>query len=161
MALSGWKAPTSTFPLPGGDSITVRAFSVEQLVDLVLEDKEALVAVFQKITGRDDVQAVAEKIEAGEAAPSVADIGIKDVAGDMLTTAPKLVAKIIAWAAREPEAVGEAAELPFPTQTELLVEIGRLTFETTAPGKFLEAVITLAQSANTGLAVASRTQSSR
>lgn len=162
MALKGWILPASTFDLPGGGDITVRGLSVDQVAALVREDQQALVAVFDRIMKRDDIKAMAEQVAEGDTPDvDVADLGMTDVASELLTTAPRLVAKIIAWAAHEPDAVDEAAQLPFPTQLEILVEIGRRTFETTAPGKFMETVIALTQSANTGLAAAQTVRAKR
>ncbi|WP_299315741.1 hypothetical protein, partial [uncultured Halomonas sp.] len=148
MALKGWTQPATSFDLPGGGSVAVRGLSVDMVAALVKEDREVLVGLFGKITGRDDIKAAAEKLAAGEedVELDVQDVGMGEVAVTALEQAPGLCAKVIAWAAGEPEAITEAAALPGPTQLERRVEVGRLTLQTTSPGKFLEAVITLAKS---------------
>lgn len=155
MSLKEWSIPKTSFPLPGGGEIAVRGVSVELVEALVREEREALVGVFDKVMGRADVKALAEQVSKGEeVSVDVADLGAGDMALVTLQAAPRLVAKIIAWAADEPDAVDVAAQIPFPTQLELLVEIGRLTFETTAPGKFMETVVSLIRSARLGVSAA-------
>lgn len=155
MALKDWTLPTSTIALPGGE-IAVRGLSVDAVAALVRDDRAAILAAFDQITGKANVQQLAAAADAGEETPDVdlAELGMGDAAASLLQAAPGLVAKIIAWAADEPDAVEQARQIPMPLQLEILVEIGRLTFEMTSPGKFLETVITLARSANTGLAAA-------
>lgn len=153
MALKGWTLPSSTFDLPGGGSFAVRGLSVDQVAALVREDRETLIRVFDQVTGREDVQQAAEAAASGEEMPEppTEDSGMQQVVMDLLDVAPTLAAKIIAWAAGEPDAVEEARQIPAPTQLEILVEIGRLTFATTSPGKFMETVTVLARSANQGM----------
>src|SRR5690554_1382401 len=153
MALKGWTQPATSFRLPGGGDLAVRGLSVDMVAALVREDRPALVALFDKVMNREDLAAAAEKLAAGEEGADLplGEIGMGDVATAALEQAPGLCAKVIAWAAGEPEALQEARDLPFPLQFEILVEVGRLTFEGTTPGKFLETVIALMRSANTGL----------
>jgi len=158
MALKDWSLPTSSFPLPGGGEIAVRGVSAEQVAALVREDRDTLRAIYAQVTDRDDVQQVAQAVETGEETPDVAGLDMPDVANELLNTAPQLVAKVIAWAAGEPDQVEAARQIPMPSQLEILVEIGRLTFETTSPGKFLEAVIAIARAGNAGLASARQIQ---
>ncbi len=153
MALKDWTQPSTPFELPGGGTVAVRGLSVDQVAALVRDDRAALVAAFERLMNRDDIKQAAAQVEAGEETPDV-DIDYGNVASEMLTQAPRLVAKVIAWAAHEPEAAEQAGQIPFPTQLAMLVEIGRLTFEKTSPEAFLEAVITMARSANLGVTAA-------
>lgn len=160
MALKEWSIPTTSFDLPGGGSMAVRGLSVEQVVALVREDRDTLTSAFDALTSREDIAAAADAMAKGEPAPEIDnDINVGDVAGNLLETAPRLVAKIIAWSAGEHDAVEQAASLPFPLQFDLLIEIGRLTFETTSPKKFMETVITLLGSANKSMAMAKAARS--
>ncbi len=159
MALKDWTSPSTTYELPGGGTVAVRGLSVDQVAALVREDRDTLVAAFDRLMARDDVKAVAAQVEADEGAEAPAvDLDYAHLATELLGQAPRLVAKLIAWAAREPEAIEQALQLPFPTQLELLVEIGRLTFEKTTPEAFLEAVITVARSANAGMTAARKSR---
>lgn len=151
MALKGWILPTTTFDLPGGGTVAVRGLSVDQVAALVRDDREALTRVFEQVTGREDVQRAAEAATTGgEEMPEAPteDPGMQQVVMDLLDVSPGLAAKVIAWSAGEPDAVDEALQIPAPTQLEILVEIGRLTFATTSPGKFMETVMALARGAN-------------
>lgn len=160
MSLKEWSIPTTSFDLPGGGDIAVRGLSVEQVVALVREDRDTLTSAFEAFTARDDIAAAAKAMAEGEPAPEIdEDIAVGDVASGLLETAPRLVAKIIAWAAGEHDAVEQAARLPFPLQLDILIEVGRLTFETTSPKKFMETVITLLGSANRSMAMAKAARS--
>lgn len=155
MALKGWSQPATTFDLPGGGSVSVRGLSVDMVAALVRQDREALESLFQQVTQRPGAREAAEKLQKGEEVdPPTEDLDTGDVVAAALEHAPGLCAKVIAWAAGEPEAEKEARDLPFPTQFDILVEIGRLTFEVTPMGKFLEAVVALARNANTGMQAA-------
>lgn len=157
MALKGWTQPATTFVLPGGGDVAVRGLSVDLVAALVREDRATLETLFAEVTGKPEVKEAAQALQEGEDAElPMADLGVSDVVSTALEHAPGLCAKVIAWSAGEPDAVEEARRIPFPTQFEMLVEIGRLTFEVTPMGKFLEAVIALTRSANVGTEMAKR-----
>lgn len=155
MALKGWTQPATTFDLPGGGSVAVRGLSVDIVAALVREDRTTLESLFSQVTQRKDIREAAEALQAGEEAEMPLEaLDTGDVVAAALEHAPWLCAKVIAWSAGEPDEINTARQLPFPTQFDILVEIGRLTFEVTPVGKFLEAVIALTRSANTGAAMA-------
>lgn len=152
MALKEWSTPKTSFDLPGGGDLAVQGLSVDQVSALVREDRETLTAVFEAFTGREDIAAAAKAMSEGEPAPEMdEDVDAGDMITMLLDTAPDMAAKVIAWAAGEPDAVEQARRLPFPLQFDILVEVGRLTFETTSPKKFMETVVNLLGATNSAM----------
>jgi hypothetical protein len=102
-----------------GTDLSVRGLSFHDLSRLVVDHRADFVAVMEQIQGSDAA-------EMGGLVQSIA------------STAPALVAKVIALACDEPDLAEAAASIPMPVQLELVLAIGELTF--TEPGalpKFL------------------------
>lgn len=116
MGLKELKFPEATIKTPGGD-ITVRGLSLRDITELVRRHKAAFEGLFNDVTsGKADLDSLTN--------------------GDTLIamlaqTAPELAAEVIAAGAGDGgdlEAIEVAKSLPFPTQVELLEQIGLLTF---------------------------------
>lgn len=115
MGLKDLQLPRDTVEIPGGASFSVRGLSYVDLTQLLGKHGAVLSEFFQVIAGG-DTQAMAE------------DFGL--LAGRVVMEAPALAADVIALASDEPDAFEVVLRLPFPTQTEALSKIGKLTFAT-------------------------------
>ncbi len=124
----------------GSEIATVRGLSLNDIVGLVLINKDAMEGLFQQFNGR--------------APDSITDADINGVGISMIENAPTLVAQIIADAtdAYADYQVTEGEESPIsvimgmPTglQIHFLEKIGRLTFEKGgSPKKLLAQVLKL------------------
>lgn len=136
MALKDIPVPTQKVTVRG-EEVTLRGLSARDVLTLLLEhreDMDALVAQAQDV-GTDEAMANAESMVLG-----------------LLRDAPELVAKAIALAADEPDAAEVVARLALPDQLELIMAVGRLTFEE-AGGvkKFLENVVVVMRASRTTL----------
>ncbi|HJV26860.1 MAG TPA: hypothetical protein VJ673_14320 [Aromatoleum sp.] len=99
MSLQNFVIPTTTIPTAGGN-ITVRGLGVDDLSTLIR-------------THGDDVAPLLD-----------GELNIDTLA----TTAPAMVADVIALAADAPEAAPTAARMPIAIQSRLLTEVFKLTF---------------------------------
>lgn len=132
MPLAGYKSPSRTVSLGGGQSCEVRGLSFDDFAALLrthLPDLEAIFDLFTNIEG-------------------VSRDQFDNVAATLIAQAPGLVANVIALAAGEGDA-SDAERLPGPIQLNLLNEIGDLTF-TEAGGvkKFMEMIAALLKQTN-------------
>jgi len=111
-----------------GTTLSVRGLSFHDLSRLVVDHRADFIAVMEQIQA-------SEAAEMGGLVQSIA------------STAPALVAKVIALACDEPDLVDAAATLPAPVQLEVVLAVGHLTF--TEPGalpKFLAGLTSLLSS---------------
>ena len=109
MALRDYSPQTVTVNLPGSNSFAVAGLSLSDLTSLLSEH-------------RADFLAAVALFEEHKADPA-------NFALDAIKILPELVAKAVARAAGEPDAVRVVASLPAPILLEAVMAIGRLTFE--------------------------------
>lgn len=112
MTLANYKAPSREMVL-GDTSIHLVGLSLEHITILVREHLS-------------DLEAIVEIISGGESLDQIQDF--KNVAFSLVTQAPGLAANIIAIAANEPDQAEAVMRIPAPTQIEILLAIGDLTF---------------------------------
>ena len=131
MGLKDIQIPTEEVTIRG-QAITLRGLGFSDVAYLIHIHSETLNTFVAK--AQTELEA-----EGGE---SAADVG--SLLSDALATAPELAADVIALAADEPDAADTVRKLAAPTQLDMLMKIGRLTFEE-AGGvkKFAENVIVL------------------
>lgn len=124
MSLKDLKLPQAVVEIPGG-SFAVRGLSPAEIEHLVREHRATLGALFDQFktqAGSED-----DMIEAG---------------AGLLMEAPELMARIIALAADEPDAVEFALKLPTAVQLAALGKIAGLTFSVEGDlGKLLATVV--------------------
>jgi len=126
MALKNILIPTQEFVVRG-ETIKVRGLSFADIAYLIGEHK-------------DDLEEIVRR--AREGASSGEDMS--GMVAGLIREMPDLAAKIVACAADEPEAADVVKRLPFPTLLEILMAVGRLTFEETGGvKKFAENVIAI------------------
>lgn len=144
MALSNIVVPSREVYLENADCFTVRGLCFEDTAILLQEHGGELNGMFQSYISDGGVD--------------LDRIDMADLAPKMVKTAPKIVAKVIALAADEPNQDKVVRNLPFPVQVEALQHVGELTF--TSPGsakKTLETIINMMQA--TGSVVSDLTTS--
>ena len=124
----------------GSEIATVRGLSLNDIVGLVLINKDAMEGLFQQFNGR--------------APDSITDADINGVGISMIENAPTLVAQIIADATDayadyqvtegEDSPISVIMGMPTGLQIHFLEKIGRLTFEKGgSPKKLLAQVLKL------------------
>lgn len=174
MGLKSLKLPTETQQIPGSDEpVTLHGITLPDLTQLVLHHGPAMRTVFDKMTsavrneepkeplGEPDVdKAVASamgKAPVAEAEPAAEEgFDTTFLVEAMIRISPKLVGEVIALSAREPDAVEEASQLPFPVMLEALEKVFRVTFATEGGVKsFAETVIRVANSLTAAMATTS------
>lgn len=108
----------------GAQSLTLYGLEGLHLALLVQEHREALAAVYASvIAGEVTAQSVPQVLET------------------LLDEAPRLVAAVIAFGCREPDAMLQAAALPIGTQIEAVEKIVRLTLAGDPGGKKALAIV--------------------
>jgi hypothetical protein len=128
-----------TIVTPAGD-FTVRGLNFDDISTLVRLNFEALSAVFAN--AKMDAKGEIKDLKLNNTAA---------LAGSLATSAPQVVAQIIALGADEDD-LSEVAKIPFPNQLEALEAIGKLTFATEgSPKKVLETVIRIVNGATSTL----------
>ncbi|PZR90340.1 MAG: hypothetical protein DI537_19180 [Stutzerimonas stutzeri] len=126
-------AQTSTIRFVGGE-ISVRGLSVPDLSILVQTHRDTAKELYERFTGIRKEDAI-----------TIEHAGT--IASELITTAPAIVAHVIALAADVPDQFEEVVHLPIDVQAKALEDIARLTFamEGGATG-FLETLTRLAAS---------------
>lgn len=133
MALRDYTQPSRTLTIPGGD-FTVKGLSFNVLAGLFTDAKDEMMEAMGMYDGM---------ASSGEVTNEALGLAL-------VKQFPKLVAKVIAYAADEPESEEQAAKLPLPIQLDALVTISDLTFsEPDALKKFIGQVMSLIQKAKT------------
>lgn len=111
MSLAQYQPPSRDVPL-GDTTLHLEGLSLEHVAILVREHLPDLEALFEVFT----------------------NAGVKDaedfkkVAFALVTQAPGFAANLIALSAGEPDAAENAMRIPAPTQVDLILAIGDLTF---------------------------------
>lgn len=132
MTLASYVAPIARVELPEGGEFVVRGLGLNDVISLVLEQKDALEQAFDFAENNN--------LHIGQVN---SDVGMK-----LLTELPTLAGKLVALAAREPDAWVQFLDLPAPTQLDALEKVARLTFKDAAGFKaFVGKVIAAVQSA--------------
>lgn len=111
MSLANYKPPSRDVPL-GDTTLHLEGLSLEHVAILVREHLPDLEALFE--------------VFAGAGTQTVEDF--QRIAFALVTQAPGFAANLIALAAGEPKAAENAMRIPAPTQVDLIVAIGDLTF---------------------------------
>lgn len=119
-SLSGYQIPRTDVKVSGGQAITVRGLSVNDLVEILRDHSSVLDRLYQThIVNSNDVPPAAH------------------LARTLMTEAPTVVSKIIALANDEPECWEIVGQMPGLDQINCLVEVGLLTFHSEAEVKKL------------------------
>ncbi len=130
MPLSDYVIPTRKIILPGDGSFFVRGMSLEDISFITSRHLHQLVELFEKIKQ--------EVPEGKDKKPE----DINQIIRTAITTAPEAVATIIALAADEPEQTEMVSRLPVSIQTEAIMAVVEMTFESEAHmGKFMQAIV--------------------
>ena len=136
MGLSHLKAQVATVNSPGG-KITVRGFSLDDVIAVVGRHQAVLSELFAKIRSNSD-----------------GSFSLDDSMGlatTLFAAAPNAAVEIIAAAADEPD-VELARKLAFPIQIEILEACAKLTFATAGSAKkVLETIIRVANGATAAI----------
>lgn len=98
----------------GGQELVFHGLSFYALTGIIKRHRDELDKLFKM--GQ-------EAVEADE------DFSIADMAFDVLTDSPQLVASIIAYSAKDPDSASVMLDIPFPDQLEIIEQIATLTFE--------------------------------
>jgi hypothetical protein len=117
---------TETVEFPGGE-IAVRGLSFPDLAKLVDVNRETLIPLFDKYSGRAPEKLVLEDSSA--------------IILDVLTAAPSAVAHIISMAADAEDQFNQIVQIPVGAQIEIIAKIGELTFKTSGGAKNLAAIV--------------------
>jgi hypothetical protein len=126
---------TETVSFPGGD-ITVRGLSFPDLAQIIDVNRDALVPLFDKYSGRKPEKLIGE------------DVG--SIVIDVIAAAPTAVTHIIALAADASDQFNQIAQIPIGAQIEILSKVGELTFKTSGGlGNLAKVVEKLVRSAAT------------
>lgn len=129
MGLKDLQLPREVVEIPGGGSFSVRGLSYVDLTHLLGKHGAVLSEFFQAVVN-------------GGTTVSAEDFGF--MAGNLVMQAPAIAADVICLAADEPDAFETVLTLPFPTQTDALSKIGKLTFATEEDvKKFLQTAKTI------------------
>lgn len=132
MSLASYQPPSRKVPL-GDTTLRLEGLSLEHFAILVREHLP-------------DLDALAE-LFAGGSVQSTQDF--QKVALAIVTQAPGFAANVIALSAGEPDQAENAMRIPAPTQIDMLVTIGDLTFtEVGGVKKAVETVAALLQAMN-------------
>lgn len=116
MALANYVVPLERIELPDGGEFVVRGLALNDVMMLVLEQKDSLEHAFNFVEKNN--------LHLGQVN---GDIGLK-----LLRDLPTLAAKLVALAAREPEEFEKVGNLPAPVQLDALEKVARLTFKDAA-----------------------------
>lgn len=111
MGLKDLQLPTSIVEIPGG-SFTVRGLSTVELELLLREHRATFTAMFDQL----------KEVGGG------VDDNTFSLAAELLSSAPELMARIICFAADEPDAIEFALKLTPAIQLKALMRIAALTF---------------------------------
>ena len=110
-----YKQPTVDIPLPGGGVMPVRGLTFEDISALVTGHLVAITALTERWQAtKGDV---------------FANTNVQAFVIQMATSAPEVVAEIIAFGADSPEDIAVAARLPIAVQIAALGEIVRLSVD--------------------------------
>lgn len=98
----------------GDNEVVVRGLSLNDIVQLMVVNRDAVEAMFGEFAGRDPEQ--------------IKDTEITEVAMNLIETAPAMVAHIIALAADATDEFDNIMKLPVGMQMDALEKVGGLTF---------------------------------
>lgn len=133
MALRDYTQPTKTVEFPGG-SFVVKGLSFNTLAALFTDAKDEMMEAMGLYDGM---------ASSGEVTNEALGLAL-------IQQFPKVVAKLIAYGAGEPDAEEQAGKLPVPVQMDALMALSDLTFaEPDALKKFVGQVTSLIQKAKT------------
>lgn len=127
MGLKNLVIPEVAIKVPGNEDLVVRGLGIDSVMFLVRHHRETLEALFEKTRDGEIDVANAERF-----------------AIEMISASGVLCGMIIACAAGEPDEWQKAMQLPVTIQTEVLYQIGVLTFA--AEGgveKFMQTVVSV------------------
>ena len=121
MSLANLQLRNATVPYLGANdemhNITLYGLSANSVAGLILSQLGSIEQVFNLVE------------EAGVKNPSdLANVDIAEVGQRLLVHMPEFIARVIAYAAHEPDQWDKVRHLPAPTQLECLKKIGALTF---------------------------------
>lgn len=126
MGLRDLVIPEEVIETPGGN-FSVHGLGIEDITVILRRHAAQLNVIFAAVS------AGKENLDEGF---------IADMALNLVQTAPRIAADIIAVGAGEPDLAAVVAKLPFPVQFEAIEKIGHLTFSMSGgPKKVMEAVI--------------------
>jgi hypothetical protein len=131
MSLRDYKAPTRVVQIDDENKLAIRALGFNDILTLLISRQGIIVQMIDFIAEERGLDTLSEP-------------AIKDAAVQLLVTAPRFAAELIATAANEPDLVDVAMTLPAPTQLELLCAVGELTFaEPDSVKKFFDRLASL------------------
>lgn len=140
MALSDLEIQTHEVQVHG-TTISVRGLNFADLSSLIQEHREDLDALINKASERQEEAENAENPQSDQ-----------QLVFELIKEVPELAAKVIAHASGEPDKWEHAYRLGFPSQLDLLMAIGQMTFqEAGGVKKFLSDVLSLMQATRTTL----------
>lgn len=168
MGLKSLRLPTETQHIPGSDEpVILHGITLPDLTQLALHHGPSLRKVFDELTAavrgeesepdgkepppepnvekavRNATQGLSDDVKNPEESSDGLDM--MRLFEGMVRISPRLVGEIIALSAKEPDAIDEAAQLPFPLMLEALEKVFRVTFATEGGVKnFVETVIRVA-----------------
>lgn len=135
MSLKDLVVPTETVEVYG-QPVVLRGLTPADITRLLSSHRADLDALVEEFNGKS----------------GALDANAETMVMEFLQKMPALAAKVIAHAAGEPDEYEKVAALPFPVQIDMLMAVGRLTFE--GPGsvkKFLDNVLSLMLATRTTL----------
>ncbi len=121
MSLSSLRLRTAIVPYIGDGNehheIKLRGLSANAIAGIVVSQMSGIESVFNIVQG------------AGVKSPEdLAKVDMLEVGQRLLVQAPEFMARVIAYAAHEPEQWEVVRDLPAPTQIECLKHVAQLTF---------------------------------
>lgn len=113
MSFKDYVVPTLSVPLAKGQSVSLTGLSLESIATLVRIHEDELQGLFTILMN----------------AREMSGDDFAKMAAPVASQAPGLVANIIALSAGEFDMAPTVARVPLPKQIELLIAVGKITFE--------------------------------